>query len=77
MGKPVLGMRDTTERPEAVDAGVVKLVGTDRDAIFTEANKLLHDKKYHQSMAQGVSPYGDGKAAGRILSILHDMNTNS
>ena len=72
LGKPVLVLREETERPEAVLAGVVKLVGTDRDTIFSEANKLLHDEKYYQSMAQGVSPYGDGKSAGRFVSLVRN-----
>ena len=73
LGKPVLVLREETERPEAVEAGVVKLVGTSRDLILSEAGKLLHDKNYYQSMAKGISPYGDGKAAGRIVSLLHDQ----
>lgn len=77
LGKPVLVLREETERPEAVEAGVVKLVGTNGKVILSEASKLLHDKDYYQSMAQGVSPYGDGKAAGRIVSILHDMKMQS
>ncbi len=70
LGKPVLVLREETERPEAVDAGVVRLVGTNKDAIISEAEKLLNDEKYYHSMARGVSPYGDGKAAERIVSIL-------
>jgi len=73
LGKPVLVLREETERPEAVEAGVVRLVGTDKDVIFSEANKLLHDKEYYKSMAQGISPYGDGKAAERIVSLIHDQ----
>jgi len=70
LGKPVLVLRDETERPEAVEAGVVRLVGTSRHMIISEAEKLLNDNSYYQSMARGVSPYGDGKAAQRITSIL-------
>ncbi|MDX2165106.1 MAG: UDP-N-acetylglucosamine 2-epimerase (non-hydrolyzing) [Gammaproteobacteria bacterium] len=70
LGKPVLVLRDETERPEAVEAGVVKLVGTKTENIFHEAQKLLTDKKYYQSIAKGVSPYGDGHAAERIVAIL-------
>lgn len=65
-------LREEIERPEAVDAGVTMLVRTDRDTIFSEANKVLHDEKYYHSMAQGVSPYGDGKSAGRIVSLVRD-----
>lgn len=72
LGKPVLVLREETERPEAVDAGVVRLVGTNKETILSEANKLLHDEKYYRSMAQGVSPYGDGKSAGRIVSLVRD-----
>lgn len=67
---PVLVMRDTTERPEGIEAGVVKLVGTKRDRIVTEATKLLRDPIAHAAMANGANPYGDGKAAPRIVSIL-------
>jgi UDP-N-acetylglucosamine 2-epimerase (non-hydrolysing) len=63
-------MRDTTERPEAVDAGTVKLVGTDRATIVREANRLLDDPVAYESMARAHNPYGDGKAAARICSIL-------
>jgi UDP-N-acetylglucosamine 2-epimerase (non-hydrolysing) len=70
LGKPVLVLRDETERPEAVEVGVVRLVGTKKTVIVSEAEKLLNDKSFYQSMARGVSPYGDGKAAGRISSIL-------
>jgi UDP-N-acetylglucosamine 2-epimerase (non-hydrolysing) len=72
LGKPVLVLRNETERPEAVDAGVVKLVGTDRNRIISEAEKLLHNPDEYRKMAKGVSPYGDGKAAMRIVKILHD-----
>jgi len=70
LGKPVLVMRDTTERPEALDAGTVKLVGTDRATIVREANHLLDDPVAYESMARAHNPYGDGKAATRIRSIL-------
>ena len=59
-----------TERPEAVDAGVVKLVGDDADLIISETDKLLTDDAYYKSMARGVSPYGDGKASQRILDFI-------
>lgn len=70
LGKPVLVLREETERPEAVAAGVVRLVGTNQALIISEAEKLLADKEYYRSMARGVSPYGDGKAAARIVSII-------
>ena len=70
LGKPVLVLREETERPEAVSAGVVKLVGVDPEVIYLEAHKLLTDSDYFQSMAKGVSPYGDGLAGKRINSIL-------
>ena len=70
LGKPVLVMRYETERPEAVEAGVVKLVGPDRGAILREAGRLLDDAAAHAAMAKGVSPYGDGQAAARIAAIL-------
>lgn len=70
LGKPVLVMRDTTERPEAVDAGTVKLVGTDRSAIVREANTLLDDPDTYAAMARAHNPYGDGLAADRIRQIL-------
>jgi UDP-N-acetylglucosamine 2-epimerase (non-hydrolysing) len=70
LGKPVLVMRDTTERPEALDAGTVKLVGTNYDLIVKEVSMLLDDKAYYSSMAQANNPYGDGQACERILDIL-------
>lgn len=70
LGKPVLVMRRETERPEAVDEGVVKLVGTDCDVILAEATRLLDEPDAYAAMAKGVSPYGDGHAAGRIVAIL-------
>jgi UDP-N-acetylglucosamine 2-epimerase (non-hydrolysing) len=72
LGKPVLVLRDTTERPEAVEAGTVKLVGTDKDAIIRESNLLLGDSKEYQKMANAVNPYGDGKAAGRIFQAIRN-----
>jgi UDP-N-acetylglucosamine 2-epimerase (non-hydrolysing) len=69
-GKPVLVMRDTTERPEAVEAGTVKLVGTNPDLIVSETTRLLNDPGYYQKMSGAVNPYGDGHAAERILQIL-------
>lgn len=70
LGKPVLVLRDTTERPEAVDAGTVKLIGTDRERVYEEAKKLLTDKAEYSRMAESVNPYGDGKAAARIIQAL-------
>lgn len=70
LGKPVLVMRDTTERPEAVTAGTVKLVGTDYDLIVNEVSRLLEDISYYESMSKAVNPYGDGKACSRIINIL-------
>lgn len=70
LGKPVLVMRDTTERPEAVDAGTVKLVGTDRELIISETSRLFDDKEYYRMMNRAVNPYGDGKACERIVSKL-------
>lgn len=68
--KPVLVMRDTTERPEGIRTGTLKLVGTDEDAIYSECRKLLHDKAEYQKMENGENPYGDGKAAERIVRII-------
>ncbi|ANY15043.1 non-hydrolyzing UDP-N-acetylglucosamine 2-epimerase [Bordetella pseudohinzii] len=73
LGKPVLVMRDTTERPEAVHAGTVKLVGTDRTAIVRQAARLLDDPAAYQAMARAHNPYGDGQAACRIRDILKSM----
>ena len=70
LGKPVLVMRDTTERPEALSAGTVKLVGTDHDLIVNEVSQLLEDKAYYDKMSHAVNPYGDGKACGRIAKAL-------
>ena len=70
LGKPVLVMRDTTERPEALEAGTVKLVGTDFDEIVGEVSALLENEAYYERMSKAVNPYGDGKACGRIVSYL-------
>ena len=70
LGKPVLVMRNTTERPEALSAGTVKLVGTDHDLIVREVSQLLEDKAYYERMSKAVNPYGDGLACGRIVSTL-------
>ena len=70
LGKPVLVMRDTTERPEALEAGTVKLVGTDYDKIVSEVSALLDDAAYYDTMSKAVNPYGDGLACGRIVESL-------
>jgi len=70
LGKPVLVMRDTTERPEAVDAGTVKLVGTVTDVIVKELTMLLTDEDIYQEMSFAHNPYGDGKACYRICDAL-------
>lgn len=70
LGKPVLVMRDTTERPEALEAGTVKLVGTDYDKIVNEVSALLDDREYYDKMSKAVNPYGDGLACGRIYFFL-------
>ena len=72
LGKPVLVLRHETERPEAVEEGVVKLIGTDHDRIVEEVQRLLDDKSVYLSMARKVSPYGDGQSAGRIVEVLRD-----
>jgi UDP-N-acetylglucosamine 2-epimerase (non-hydrolysing) len=72
LGKPVLVLRRETERPEAVDAGVVKLVGPDFDNIVSQASRLLDDESAYRAMAKGVSPYGDGHAAERIVGVLRE-----
>lgn len=70
LGKPVLVLRDTTERPEAVDAGTVALVGTGREAVFDTAHKLLSDKAAYGAMSEACNPYGDGLASERIVAFL-------
>ncbi len=75
LGKPVLVMRDTTERPEGVEAGTAKLVGTDREAILTEAVRLLDDEKHYLAMARAHNPFGDGKASQKIADIIEDSLT--
>ena len=73
LGKPVLVMRDTTERPEALSAGTVKLVGTDYDKIVNEVSSLLDDEKYYERMSKAVNPYGDGLACERIVGTLREI----
>ena len=70
LGKPVLVMRNTTERPEALEAGTVKLVGTNYDKIVDELSRLLDDVLYYDTMSKAVNPYGDGKACGRIVEMM-------
>ena len=70
LGKPVLVMRDTTERPEALSAGTVKLVGTNHDLIVEQVSRLLEDQAYYDAMSHAVNPYGDGKACDRIVRAL-------
>ena len=70
LGKPVLVMRDTTERPEALEAGTVKLVGTNYDKIVSEVSMLIDDSNYYEKMSKAVNPYGDGLACGRIVEGL-------
>lgn len=72
LGKPVLVLRDETERPEAVEQGVVKLVGPNYDRIVEEAQRLLDDESAYGEMARGVSPYGDGRGAERIVKVLRE-----
>ena len=71
LGKPVLVMRDTTERPEALEAGTVKLVGTNYDKIVAEVSALLDDQAHYDAMSKAVNPYGDGLACGRIVDTLN------
>ena len=72
LGKPVLVMRDTTERPEALDAGTVKLVGTNKELIIKEAQKLLDDESEYNTMSKAHNPYGDGKACERIVKFIKE-----
>jgi len=74
LGKPVLVMRDTTERPEALEAGTVKLVGTDTKLIIKEAQKLLDDKMEYEKMSKAHNPYGDGKACEKIVKFIKETN---
>ena len=76
LGKPVLVMRDTTERPEALTSGTVHLVGTDYDKIMNEVSILLDDAAAHEKMSKAVNPYGDGQACRRIADVLADKVTD-
>lgn len=73
LGKPVLVMRDTTERPEAVAAGTVKLVGCDQEILVREAEKLLNDQSEYEMMSRAHNPYGDGKACERVVQLMQDL----
>jgi UDP-N-acetylglucosamine 2-epimerase (non-hydrolysing) len=73
LGKPVLVLRDTTERPEAIQAGTVKLVGTIQEHVYQAARELLLDRRQYDKMAQAINPYGDGKAAPRIVNVIKDF----
>ena len=70
LGKPVLVMRDTTERPEALESGTVHLVGTNHDLIVNEVSTLLEDKKAYDRMSKAINPYGDGLACKRIVDMF-------
>lgn len=73
LGKPVLVMRENTERPEALEAGTVKLIGTDEERIFAEVTRLMHDSSHFATMANAVNPYGDGKAAARTVAAIEEL----
>jgi len=74
LGKPVIVMRETTERPEAVDAGTVKLAGTDKNRIISEVSLLIDNSEHYDRMAKAHNPYGDGKASERIVDILREID---
>jgi UDP-N-acetylglucosamine 2-epimerase (non-hydrolysing) len=73
LGKPVLVLRETTERPEAVQAGTAKLIGTNPEQILAQAGELLRDKTAYDRMANAINPFGDGQASQRILKIVQDF----
>ena len=73
MGKPVLVMRNTTERPEGIEAGIAKLVGTNKKSIFQAVAKLLSDPHSYKAMAKVKNPYGDGRSAQRIVEKLTQL----
>lgn len=73
LGKPVLVMREETERPEGIEAGTARLVGTNEEKIVEEAETLLHDRKAYDAMAKAINPYGDGHAAERIVKVLRGV----
>jgi len=70
LGKPVLLMRDTTERPEAINAGTIELVGTDQEKIISSVSNLIHNEEIYKNMSNKQNPYGDGKASERIVKFL-------
>jgi UDP-N-acetylglucosamine 2-epimerase (non-hydrolysing) len=72
LGKPVLVLREVTERPEGVAAGTVKVVGTDREKIVQETARLMEDRAEYERMARAVNPYGDGQASARIINRLRE-----
>ena len=72
LGKPVLVMRDTTERPEGIEAGTLKLVGTKEEVIYREFKALLEDQELYQKMSEASNPYGDGTASEQIVNILRE-----
>jgi UDP-N-acetylglucosamine 2-epimerase (non-hydrolysing) len=72
LGKPVLVLRETTERPEAVSAGTAKLIGTNAERILEETSQLLSDRHAYENMATAINPFGDGKASERIAEIVRD-----
>ncbi|MFH1001687.1 MAG: UDP-N-acetylglucosamine 2-epimerase, partial [bacterium] len=75
LGKPVLVLRDETERPEAVEAGVVKLIGTNKERVYSEVKTILNNKDKYIKMSKSINPYGDGKASERIVKkILYNFN---
>ena len=76
LGKPVLVMRDTTERPEALASGTVHLVGTDYDRIVSEVSTLLEDQEAYNKMSKAVNPYGDGHACRRVVDIMAGRETD-
>jgi UDP-N-acetylglucosamine 2-epimerase (non-hydrolysing) len=75
LGVPVLVLRDVTERPEGLEAGTLKLVGADPDRIVVEARRLLDDPAAHAAMSRAVNPYGDGRAAGRIVQAILEFKS--
>lgn len=76
LGKPVLVLRDTTERPEGIEAGCARLVGTRPDHLYNAARELIENPLAYEKMARSANPYGDGRSAARILNILHEVNTD-
>lgn len=76
LGKPVLVLRDTTERPEGIEAGTLKLVGTDEETIYKEAKRLLTDNEEYERMSKASNPYGDGHASERIVDAIIERFNN-